>query len=99
MMQNFNNSKWAWAWFAAGFFAVLAIGGMIISFIKDKENEAVIANLAPAPPKPDDIAVQDMPDGGQLVDDKTSDYSFALPASWYLERGAGAGVTIYPNYD
>jgi hypothetical protein len=54
---------------------------------------------------PDDVSVAPVPsdDGGasddEVVTDQTDGYSFTMPTDWYLEPNAGAGVTVYPDYD
>jgi len=64
----------------------------------------------PAAPKPDAISVTPAEGGAstglgvggagdKIVENKTAGYYFAMPAGWYLEKNAGAGVTVYPDYD
>lgn len=51
---------------------------------------------------PDDVSVEPAPDGDsddEIVTDQTAGYSFSMPTNWYLEPNAGAGVTVYPDYD
>ncbi len=46
----------------------------------------------------DDIAITTLQDGDRFIEDKTGNYSFTLPASWYFERKEGSGIAVYPNY-
>jgi hypothetical protein len=51
---------------------------------------------------PDEVLVAPAPNGDtddEVVTDQTDGYSFTMPTNWYLEPNAGAGVTIYPDYD
>ena len=44
------------------------------------------------------IATQNANDD-QVVQNASDGYSFAMPASWYLEKNDGSGTTVYPDYD
>jgi hypothetical protein len=51
---------------------------------------------------PDEVSVAQAPGDDvddEVVTDQTAGYSFTMPTNWYLEPNAGAGVTVYPNYD
>lgn len=51
---------------------------------------------------PDEVSVAPAPNGDaddEVVTDQTAGYSFTMPTNWYLEPDAGAGVTVYPDYD
>ncbi len=50
----------------------------------------------------DTVSVTPAPGGDtddEIVTDQTAGYSFTMPTNWYLEPNAGAGVTVYPDYD
>lgn len=107
-MNNTNNinKKWFWTKFWVGFFAVVAIGFAMAILIKQGMGEGSGSNGSAGASSPvsssqaDDIAVVNALDGSghQIVDDKTGNYHFAMPTSWYLEKNAGLGLTIYPDY-
>jgi len=50
-------------------------------------------------PAPDEVTLAVQSNGSRLLTNKTAGYSVAVPQTWYLEKDAGAGVTLYPNYD
>lgn len=50
-------------------------------------------------PVPDKISVVPLPSGDTMVANASAGYFFSMPANWYLENRAGAGIAVYPDYD
>ncbi len=50
-------------------------------------------------PRPDVIVTTAVTKEDVLVKNETAGYAVVTPRDWYLEKSAGSGVTIYPNYD
>jgi hypothetical protein len=50
-------------------------------------------------PRPDVVVTITAPQGTVLIENKTAGYAITVPRDWYLEKNAGNGITVYPNYD
>lgn len=51
------------------------------------------------PPASDTITTQALTHGNELVTNVTARYEAIVPATWYLEKKDGSGITLYPDYD
>jgi hypothetical protein len=49
--------------------------------------------------RPDAIATSTAANGNIRIENKTAGYAVTVPQNWYLEKSAGTGMTIYPDYD
>jgi hypothetical protein len=59
-----------------------------------------INNSGVRTPVPDSVAVSAADaDGDEVVSDVTAGYYFSMPSNWYVEKSAGAGLAVYPDYD
>lgn len=50
-------------------------------------------------PQPDKIATSTASDDTLLIKNETAGYAITVPRNWYLEKGSGSGMTVYPDYD
>ncbi|MGB7957850.1 MAG: hypothetical protein WCF77_03370 [Minisyncoccia bacterium] len=50
-------------------------------------------------PRPDIIATSTTSDETVLIENRTAGYVIAVPQDWYLEKSAGSGLSVYPDYD
>lgn len=85
-------------WFVAGFFTVIIVGLVAVFFIK-KRIGFMEDSHSSANPMPDNISVVAGSGGQEIVQNETDHYTVAVPDSWYIEKSAGAGLAVYPNYD
>ncbi len=49
-------------------------------------------------PHPDAITTSTATDKDVSIQNKTGGYAITVPQNWYLEKSAGSGVTVYPDY-
>ena len=77
------------AWFVA-----VIIGCVILWFVADLSWQK---NVVFSKPKPDAIATSSVADGNILIRNETAGYRITVPETWYLEKSAGSGMTIYPD--
>jgi hypothetical protein len=80
-------------------FVVLVVAGVAVWFsffgrISTKPESPVLT-----PPAPDTVTTQALTHGNQLIIDITAHYEAIVPMTWYLEKRAGSGITLYPDYD
>lgn len=77
-------------------FVALAIMGcavLLLSYLPWRGNASL------PQPRPDTIATSSAGQGNILIKNGSAGYSITVPETWYLEHGAGSGMTIYPDYD
>lgn len=79
------------------FWFVVAVAGCLIPFFSMKLSWKGKMKL-PAP-RPDVIATSTAPNKTVFIENKTAGYTITVPWNWYLEKSAGSGMIVYPNYD
>ena len=90
--MNKNNIR-----FLVGLLGLVVIGCAVAVFIKGRLATDVPGLVGS--PSADAISTSTLPDGDEIVRNGTAGYAFAMPANWYVEQSAGAGLTVYPDYD
>lgn len=50
-------------------------------------------------PRPDAIVTSTVSKENVLMKNETAGYAITVPRDWYLEKSAGSGLTVYPNYE
>lgn len=65
---------------------IFLIGGVIVWRAIALKNERDKANAVLNQPKPDEIVITKLPNGDQLVENKTQGYKVELPKSWKVEN-------------
>lgn len=76
--------------FAGVLLLIIAVVGGIYFYSVNNRSSRV--------PKPDEVVVTKLPNGNQLVENKTQGYKAEVSQDWYLERNA-VGPAFYPDYD
>jgi hypothetical protein len=103
MLENIMKNKTYFGWFAFGFLAVVAVvfAGYVV--LQGRQSVAVDARPMARTPVPDSVLVMPPADGSgsgdEIVENSTAGYYFSMPSNWYVEKNAGAGIAIYPDYD
>jgi hypothetical protein len=96
-MKNKNNI------FVVVFAVVLAAVAAVILFRERAQapGNGVVVGTTATGAGTDDITAIPSPEGDddQVVENKTAGYFFTAPADWYVERSAGTGLAVYPDYD
>ena len=80
---------------AVWFVVVLVVCAGVFLWLGFDQNKN--SNL-PAP-RPDAISTSTVSDENIRIENKTAGYAITVPRNWYLEKSAGSGVTVYPDYD
>lgn len=78
-------------------FAAIILVGAAISFAAPyffPQKQSAQTNQ----PKPDEIVIIKLPNGDQLVENKTQEYSATIPDNWYVEKD-NFGTVVYSNYN
>jgi hypothetical protein len=84
-------------WFILLVIFVLALYGLFlwaITFLGSHAQNGESSSL-----HSDNIVTSTLSQSAYLVTNKTAAYQFTLSRGWYLEEGAGSGITVYPDYD
>ena len=94
--MNFITKSMMYLVWLAVFIAVI----LVVWFFLIRK-EALPEPVAPAAtsPEADMVTTQPLTNGNKLITNSTAKYEAIVPASWYLEKKEGSGVTFYPNYD
>ncbi len=94
-MKNFNKSMmFHLVWFLVLIAAVMAI--WLFFFWK---TSPISGLSALTPLASDTMTVQALTNGNELITNATAHYEVIVPTVWYLEKKAGSGIALYPNYD
>jgi hypothetical protein len=80
-------------WVVVLVIAIAAVWFLFFSKMSAKPSPLVVT------PSSDAITTQSLTHGNVLIANATARYGLIVPTTWYLEKKAGGGITLYPDYD
>lgn len=79
--------------------AMIVLAVFVLWILSLKKPSGVPVTPAALPPTADTVHAQALTNGNTLITNLTAHYELIIPATWYMEKQTGSGITLYPDYD